>query len=89
MALGALAVYEDTSGAAHYTDTYALFGREAKTGRMVQLGGVTENKNAFNLFVFPKMQLESITYLWLKSTDGHVRIAEFEGFLAEEDLLDP
>lgn len=87
--LGSLAVYEDSTSAQHYTDTYALFGREAKTGRMVQLGSVTENKNPFNLFVFPKLQVEAITYLWLKSADGHVRIAELEGYLAEEDLLDP
>jgi hypothetical protein len=89
VSLGALAVYEDTTNAQHYTDSFALFAREAKTGRMVQLGSVIENKNPFNLFVFPKLQIESITYLWLKSGDGHVRIAELEGYLAEEDLLDP
>ena len=86
--LGALAVHEDPTSAAHYTDTYALLAREAKTGRAVQLGSVVGNRNPFNLFVFPAIELESLTYLWLKSPDGHARLTELEGYRAEADLLE-
>ena len=86
--LGALAVYEDPTSAAHYADTYALLAREAKTGRAVQLGNVVGNRNPYNLFVFPAVEVESLTYLWLKSADGHARLVELEGYRAEADLLE-
>ena len=86
--LGALAIHEDPTSAAHYTDTYALLAREAKTGRAVQLGSVVGNRNPFNLFVFPAIEIESLTYLWLKSPDGHARLMELEGYRAEVDLLE-
>ncbi len=86
--LGALAMHEDPTSAAHYTDTYALLAREAKTGRAVQLGSVVGNRNPYNLFVFPAVEIESLTYLWLKSPDGHARVMELEGYRAEQDLLE-
>jgi hypothetical protein len=86
--LGALAVFEDATGPAQVTDTYAIFLREPKTGRWQQAGSVRHNRNPFNLFTFPEIETDALQYLWLKSPDGHARIAELEAYAAERDLLD-
>ena len=53
-----------------------------------QAGYVTGNNNPFNLFTFPAVETNEIVYLWLKSADRHVRIAELEGY-RPADLLAP
>ncbi|MDA1015308.1 MAG: PQQ-binding-like beta-propeller repeat protein [Planctomycetota bacterium] len=78
VALSAFAVYEDT--AAGYTDTYAIFCRDAKTQTWHRVGHATNNRSPFNVFSFPAIETDSVTYLWLKSADRHARIAELEGY---------
>ena len=86
--LSSLAVFEDPTSAETYTRTYALFVREAKTGRLRQVGNVVGNKNPFNLFTFPAVDVDAITYLFLDSPDKHARVMELEGYGASERLLD-
>jgi len=76
--LSAFTVYEDT--AAGYTDTYAIFCRDAKTKQWHKAGHVKDNASPFNLFTFPTIETDAVTWLWLKSADRHARIAEMEGF---------
>jgi len=76
--LSAFAVYEDTT--AGYTDTYAIFCRDAKTNQWHKAGHVKDNASPFNLFTFPTIETDAVTWLWMKSADRHARIAEMEGF---------
>ncbi|MCE9530157.1 MAG: PQQ-like beta-propeller repeat protein [Planctomycetes bacterium] len=78
MTLTALAVYEDPS--AEFSDTYAILCRDAKTKLWSRVGHVVGNRSPFNLFTFKPMTVDAVTYLWLKSADGHVRIAEMEAY---------
>lgn len=86
--LGALAVYEDPAHPSHYTDTFALFARDRKTRQWMQAASVVGNRSPFNLFTFAAVEADAVTYLWLKSPDGHARIAELEAYLAERELLE-
>lgn len=84
--LTALAIHEDLAGApASYTDTYAVFARSGRTWR--KLGHVIGNRSPFNLFTFDAVEADEVVYLWLKSGDGHARIAEFEGYGKKGDLF--
>ncbi len=76
--LSAFAIYEDTT--AGYTDTYAIFCRDAKTKQWHKAGHVKDNASPFNLFTFPTIETDAVTWLWLKSADRHARISEMEGF---------
>ena len=51
------------------------------------MGHVLGNRSAFNLFTFDPMSVDQVVYLWLGSADGHARIAEWEGYSRDEDLL--
>ena len=82
--LAAFALYEDPAAPSRYTDTYAIFLRDAKRRRWVKAGHVRGNRNPFNLFTFTPVVADQIIYLWLKSGDGHARILEFEGYGADE-----
>ena len=82
MTLSALSVFEDPTGG--YTDTFAIFCRDQQTNQWKQAGHRTGNKSQFNLFTFPAIETSEVVYLWLKSADKHVRIAELEGYRASE-----
>ena len=86
--LAALAVYEDSADPARYTDTYAVFVRDARRGQWRQAGHVTGNRSPYNLFTFPAVEADAVTYLWLRSPDGHARIAELEAYSPPADLLE-
>ena len=86
--LSSLAVYEDPADPARYTDTYALFLHDAKRNRWLQAGHVTDNRSPYNLFTFPTIEADAISYLWLRSPDGHARLAELEAYSPPADLLD-
>lgn len=86
--LSSLAVYEDPAAPARYTDTYALFLHDAKRNQWLQAGHVTDNRSPYNLFTFPAIEADAITYLWLRSPGGHARLAELEAYSPPADLLD-
>ena len=88
MKLSSLAVYEDPTDPARYTDTYALFLHDAKRNEWLQAGHVTDNRNPYNLFTFPTIEADALTYLWLRSPDGHARLAELEAYSPPADPLD-
>lgn len=85
--LAAFAVYEDAQSASRYTDTYAVFIHDTIAKRWVKAGHVIGNRSPFNLFTFSPIQADKLVYEWLKSADGHARVAEFEGYASEGTLL--
>ena len=87
VSLTAFAVFEDSQDPARVTDTYAVFVHNATTKQWVKAGHVIGNRNPFNLFTFSPVSADQVVYLWLKSGDGHARLAEWEGYAAEDDLM--
>lgn len=86
--LAALALYEDPVAASRYSGTFGVFLHDPQSGQWSQAGAVVQNQNAFNLFTFKPTEVDKVVYLWLDSPDGHVRVAELEGY-REESLLLP
>jgi len=78
--LAALAVYEHPDEP--FTSDFALFCRRADTQQWIKAGHVRDNQNPYNLFTLEPIAIDAVTYLWLKSADGHARIAEIEGYRA-------
>ncbi|GDY21386.1 hypothetical protein LBMAG56_27330 [Verrucomicrobiota bacterium] len=58
----------------------ALFLHDAKRNQWLQAGHVTDNRSPYNLFTFPTIEADALTYLWLRSPDGHARLAELEAY---------
>ncbi len=87
LTLSSLAVYEDPTAANRYTGTFGIFLHDPETDRWSQAGVVVGNQSPFNLFTFEPTNVDQIAYVWLKSPDGHVRVAELEGYRSESLLL--
>ncbi len=83
----ALTVYEDATSAGHYTDSYAVFIHDAEKDKWIKVGHVLGNRSPFNLFTFKPITADAITYLWLKSADGHARVAEMQGYFKQDVVL--
>jgi hypothetical protein len=79
--MGSLALYEDP--AAPYAGEFAVFVRDAESKQWRQVGRGTGNGSQFHLFSFAPIATDAVTYLWLSSPDGHVRLAELEGYRAK------
>ena len=85
--ISTVAVHEDVASAARYTDTYAVLARDVSSGAWRQIGHVTANRSPYNLFTCEPIETDAITYLWIKSADGHARVAEIEAYGPADELL--
>ena len=83
----AFALYEDCTAPGRLTDTCAVFVHRADKRDWRKVGHVVGNRSAFNLFTFDPVSVDQVVYLWLGSADGHARIAEWEGYAPDDDLL--
>jgi hypothetical protein len=94
--VSAVAVYEDASGpvptgaAAVETTTprFAVFAREAKTGRWRRLGVKFDNVNFVNVFAGSDVPVDEILYVWASreetTIDGFVRPTEIEIYAGDD-----
>ena len=100
--ISAVAIYEDVSGpvprgsAAVETTTprFAVFAKEAKTGRWRRLGAKFDNVNLVNVFAGSDEPVDEIVYVWASreetTIDGFVRPTEIEIYAGDdvEAILD-
>jgi hypothetical protein len=95
--ISAVAVYEDVSGpvprgggdaAETATPRFAVYAKEAKSGRLVRLGAKFDNTSLINVFAGPDVPVDEILYLWAarESTaiDGFVRPTEIEIYAGDD-----
>ena len=94
--ISAVAVYEDVSGpvprgvdaAETATPRFAVFAKEAKSGRLLRLGVKFDNVSLVNVFAGPDVPVDEIVYMWAgrESTtiDGFVRPTEIEVYAGDD-----
>ena len=94
--ISAVAVYEDVSGpvprggdaAETSTPRFAVFAKEAKSGRLVRLGAKFDNTSLVNVFAGPDVPVDEILYLWASreaaTIDGFVRPTEIEVYAGDD-----
>lgn len=94
--ISAVAVYEDISGPVPQGNAaletiaprFAVFAKEAKTGRWRRLGARFDNANLVNVFVGPDVPVDEILYVWAgredTTIDGLVRPTEIEVYAGDD-----
>jgi len=94
--ISAVAVYEDVSGpvprgggvAETATPRFAVFAKEAKSGRLLRLGAKFDNTSLVNVFAGPDVPVDEILYLWAAreatAIDGFVRPTEIEIYAGDD-----
>lgn len=99
--VNAIAIYEDNRGPVPSgqgvqemtTMHYGVYIHEAEDNRWHRVGYVAGNTNLVNIFTFPAVDIDQIHYFWAGrpfsgSTDGMVRMAEFEAYSTEAGEFD-
>ena len=94
--IAAVAIHEDTSGpvpgraAALETVSprFAVYAKEAESGRWRKLGARFDNESLVNVFAGPDVPVSEILYVWAgrdaTTIDGHVRPTEFEVYAGDD-----
>jgi len=99
--INAIAIYEDNRGPVPSgkgvkemaTRHYGVYIHEAEDSRWRRVGYVAGNTNLVNVFTFPAVEIDQIHYFWAGrpfsgTTDGMVRMAEFEAYSTEAGEFD-